>query len=302
MQDLTLALDWTPNINHIGFFIAKEKGFYEDQGVRLNILDPSSDNYQVTPAKKVELGTADFALCPTESIISYRTKQTPFKLMAIAAILREDLSAIAVKSDGKINSPQELDGKRYSSYQARYEDEIVRQMIKNDGGTGDFEIGYPNKLGIWNTVLNDEFDATWVFLNWEGVEAESLDVPLTYFRMRDYDIPYSYSPVIAANENKISTKETAYKNFLSASRQGYLYASDHPEEAIKLFKKYVPEKDAKIDLNKALAASAPYFGDVQTWGKMEESVVSEFLSWIYDKQLEKQQLKVGEIITNQLLN
>ena len=106
MQDLTLALDWTPNINHIGFFIALEKGFYEELGIRLEILDPSADNYQVTPAKKVELGKADFALCPTESIISYRTKPSPFKLIAIAAILREDLSAIAVKSSATITRPE----------------------------------------------------------------------------------------------------------------------------------------------------------------------------------------------------
>ena len=57
MPKLTLALDWTPNINHIGFFIAQEKGFYHESGIELEIVDPSTDNYAVTPAKKVELGT-----------------------------------------------------------------------------------------------------------------------------------------------------------------------------------------------------------------------------------------------------
>ena len=79
MKKLTLALDWTPNINHIGFFIAQEKGFYKELGLDVSITDPSEDNYAVTPAKKIELGQANFALCPTESILSYRTKSKPFR-------------------------------------------------------------------------------------------------------------------------------------------------------------------------------------------------------------------------------
>ncbi|MEM6378151.1 MAG: ABC transporter substrate-binding protein, partial [Bacteroidota bacterium] len=128
MQQLKLALDWTPNINHIGFFIAQEKGYYKKNEVEIFISDPSQDNYTVTPAKKVELGQADFALCPTESIISYRTKSKPFPMIAIAAILQEDLSAIAVLDGPQINSPKDLDGCSYASYKARYEDEIVRGM------------------------------------------------------------------------------------------------------------------------------------------------------------------------------
>ena len=137
MTQLTLALDWTPNINHIGFFVALENGLYHEHGLEVLIHDPSEDNYQITPAKKVEIGEADLALCPTESIISYRRKSRPFSLLGIAAIFQQDLSAIAVQAGMDIISPKDLDGLSYASYRARYEDEIVRQLIKNDGGKGD---------------------------------------------------------------------------------------------------------------------------------------------------------------------
>ncbi|MEO1054066.1 MAG: ABC transporter substrate-binding protein [Bacteroidota bacterium] len=301
MEKLSLALDWTPNINHIGFFIAQEKGFYQDLGLDVQILDPAVDDYQVTPAKKVELGEANFALCPTESIISYRTKETPFKLIAIAAILQEDLSAIVVKNENGINGPKDLDGKLYSSYQARYEDEIVKQMIRNDGGTGDIKIDYPAKLGIWDTVLDGSFDATWIFLNWEGVEAEALDVDLSYFKMKDYGIPYSYSPVIAANETTITINKDACAHFLAATKKGYLYSVDHPEESVALFKKFVPKKDEKIDLHKALTVSSPHFGNSESWGKLDKAVVGQFLAWIVERKLETQPISVPEIMTNELI-
>ena len=72
MTSLIIALDWTPNANHIGFFIAQELGYFTDVNLKVEILDPSADNYKTTPAKKVELGQVDMALCPLESVISRR--------------------------------------------------------------------------------------------------------------------------------------------------------------------------------------------------------------------------------------
>lgn len=298
MTSLTLALDWTPNINHVGFFVAQTKGFYTNHNISLHIEDPSMDNYAVTPAKKVELGLADFALCPTESIISYQTKKTPFSLVAIAAVLQEDLSAIVVKEESGINTPKDLDNKSYASYKARYEDAIVVQMIQNDGGIGNIQLHYPEKLGIWDTIANNTFDATWIFVNWEGVEAAQNRVTMNYFKMSDYNIPYSYSPVIAANGTFINTHREAYINFLKATKEGFLYAKTHPAEAVEILKKLLPEKDKNIDLEKALKVSAEAFGNETTWGIIDKENITTFLNWIYDKNLETQPLQASDLYTN----
>jgi ABC-type nitrate/sulfonate/bicarbonate transport system substrate-binding protein len=301
MNKLIIALDWTPNINHIGFFVAQEKGFYKDVNLEVTIVDPSMDNYQITPAKKVELGTADFALCPTESVISYRTKSTPFNLIGIACLLKIDLSAIVVLSESGINRPKDLDGKIYSSYKARYEDGIIKELIKNDGGNGNIEIIYPNKLGIWNTIVSGEADATWIFQNWEGVEAEESSHSFNYFHLRDYNIPYSYSPLIATNERSIADNQENYRAFLAATKRGYLYSRAFPKDSTDILSKFVPEYDQKVNLIKALEVSAPHFGNENTWGKMDEAVIQQFLDWIKEKQLETSDLRVSDIISNRCL-
>lgn len=301
METINIALDWTPNINHIGFFIAKEKGFFGDNNLAVEITDPSVDNYETTPAKKVELGEVDFALCPMESVISFRTKPNPFALKAVAAIFQEDLSAIAVRSSSEIVSPKDLDGKTYASYKARYEDGIVKQMIRNDGGEGSIEVIYPEKLGIWETIINGSIDSTWIFLNWEGVEAESENTPLTYFKMQDFGIPYSYSPVLVADEQNIQRKSAAYKGFLNALNRGYQFSKKNPAEAVEILNKYVPESDKKIDLHKALTASANAIGDENNWGKMNSKNVSDFLNWLHENGLETKQMLVTDLFTNELL-
>ncbi|MEL6561241.1 MAG: ABC transporter substrate-binding protein [Bacteroidota bacterium] len=302
MQQIVIALDWTPNINHIGFFIANELNFYKQLELSVDITDPSIDNYAVTPAKKVELGQADFALCPMESILSYQTKSKPFNLIATATIYKEDLSAIVTLKNSGLESPKDLDEKQYASYNARYEDGIVKQMIRNDGGKGSVKVNYPAKLGIWETLLKGNADATWIFMNWEGVQAASKGVALNAFRMKDYQIPYSYSPVIATNADLISGKEDSYKKFLNASKRGFLYAKDHPKEAAKILRKFIPNSDKDIDLISCIEESYPYWGDSETWGIMEQDNVEKYLKWLSDHQLETAIPAIDVIITNELLN
>ncbi len=301
MTSLTLALDWTPNINHIGLLVARERGFYRDQGLDVTLLDPQTDAYATTPAKKVELGEAHLALCPTESVISYRTKISPYPLIAIAALLQEDLSAIAVQANGPVTRPRELDWRTYASYQARYEDAIVKQMIRNDGGTGTPRLECPTKLGVWDTLRDGTYDATWVFENWEGVEAEGQNLHLRYFRLRDYAIPYSYSPVIAGNATAIRAHAGTYRKFLVATKRGYRFTVEHPDESVATLARAVPEKDRHISLREALSRTVPYFGDGPAWGRMDADRVDTFLDWLRDQGLEPERPSVDEVMTNELL-
>ncbi|MEO1021956.1 MAG: ABC transporter substrate-binding protein [Bacteroidota bacterium] len=295
-MDLTLALDWTPNINHIGFFVALEQGFYSDRGLTISILDPSSDSYSVTPAKKVELGAADLALCPTESLLSYQTKSKPYDLVGIAAVFQHDVSAIVVLGSSGISSPKQLDGTTYASYEARYEDEIVRQMIRNAGGEGTITTHYPKKLGIWDTLVDGTFTSTWIFENWEGVLALHEGISLTAFRLHDYGIPYSYSPMIVGNKSAVIRKEHEYRAFLEATRQGYQFAMEHPVAAVDVLKSKVPVHEQNVRLDIALERSIPAFGSPEQWGTINPETVQQFLDWIYDRGLEDQKLTAEQLL------
>lgn len=119
MKTLRIALDWTPNVNHIGIFIAKELGFYKASGIDVEILSPLTDNYQLTPGKKLELDVVDFAIAPFETVISLNNKKNVVDAVAVYAILQEDISSIATLKSSNLKSPKLLDGKTYASYKAR---------------------------------------------------------------------------------------------------------------------------------------------------------------------------------------
>lgn len=303
MKTLKIALDWTPNINHIGIFIAKELGFYQDKNLNVEILSPSEDNYYLTPGKKLELDLSDFSIAPFETVISLNNKDYFVDAIAVYTILQEDLSSIVTLKSSKIDSPQLLDGKIYASYKARYEDHIVREMVKNDGGSGNIQIIYPKKLGIWNTVLEGKADATWIFDNWEGVEAESKKIELNRFSLEDFDIPYGYSPVILAKKSNLIAQKADYSAFMKATKEGYLYAKNNISEAVKILNSFLTDYDkANIDIEKSLNITAPFFGNESTCGRMKPEKLTAFFKWLSDNQLENSRILKQTLFTNELFD
>lgn len=303
MTTLKIALDWTPNINHIGILIAKDLGMYKQYGIDLIIINPLTDNYESTPGKKLELDIADFVLAPFETVISLNNKKNKVDAIAVFAILQEDISSIASLKSNGLPSPKALDGKTYASYKARYEDKIVKELVENDGGEGIFKIVYPDKLGIWNTLLNGTADATWIFNNWEGIEAESKNIALNKWSLNDYAIPYGYSPVIIAKRNKVKINVALYSNFIKATREGYLYAAKNNAASIEILRSYLTAYDKEnINLDNALDATIAYFGDQNDCGKMHQERVDSFLNWLIENKLENAEIRTQELFTNELFN
>lgn len=302
MEVLRLALDWTPNVNHSGFFAAQHFGWFEEAGVQVEIQHPGTDDYLHSPAKKVELGLADLALCPFESLLSYRTKSEPLPLLAVAAVLQTDLSSIVVLANSGITRPAQLDGKTYASYKARYEDAQVACLVRNDGGKGDLALQYPNRLGIWNTLLSGEADATWIFDNWEGVQAQLAGIELRHFRMADYGIPYGYSPVLAITEAILNTHKEALQAFLATSARGFAWAAAHPEEMAQMLLPLVPEADQNLAmLTTAQNATSPHYVHDKGWGFMEMERVHSYLAWLATEGLENTHFDAAALFTNALL-
>ena len=298
MKKIKLALDWTPNINHIGFFVAKEKGFYKENDLKVEFLTPDLDDYLTTPAKKVEMNMSDFGLCPTESLISFRTKKNPFILKGLMTIFQEDVSAIATVESNNILRPKHLDGRSYASYKARYEDKIVKKMIINDGGIGNLKIFYPKRLGIWNTLIENKYDSTWIFINWEGVEASKKNIDLELYKMSDFGIPYSYSPILFSSSDYINNNSNTVKKFIESSRKGYTYCYENMDEAVSILNKFVPITDKGIDLIECLKISIDHFGSKENFGKIDLKKIDIFLKWLKDNNIENNSFIANDIISN----
>ena len=286
MTDIDLVLDWTPNTNHTGFYVAAAEGYYADRGLSVRIRSPAADDYEQTPAKRVATGGATLAIGPSESVISYSTHPEYPSLTAVAAVCQTDLSAIVSLADGDVDRPAELDGGRYASYDARFEDHIVARMIENDGGEGSFESITPPKLGIWNTLLEGDADATWVFTPWEGLLAERDGIELNAFGLDEYDVPYGYTPVLLARPETIEADDDRLADFLDATAEGYRFAAENPEAAADLLRAEATGMDAddpEFLRESQRRVSEAYLTDDGAWGPMATERWGAFVDWLAEE-------------------
>ena len=260
-------------------------------------------------------GSADLCITPSESVLSHYTwpDASKPKLKAVAAVLQDSTSAVVTLASSGIDRPSKLHGKVYASYGARYEGRIVQQMIINDGGSGKYIESVPPMLGIWSTLLEGKAEATWVFMGWEGVEAELKGVKLNAFTLEAFGIPYGYSPLVVAKADALDgPKSELIKAFLAATAKGYLFAAEEPEAAAHVFLAGVQEEYAGAPLpqpldEKIVVAShiytAKHFLDAgKSWGKMATSKWNEYVDWLSEKGLltEKVQSRVPSDKTTSL--
>lgn len=268
---ITLALDWTPNTTHIGFFVAQAIGAYRDAGLDVCWTTPEDDGYTLTPAAKLVQGQAHFGLAPTETVLSYGLQPDKPALRAVAALLQQDTSAIAVRAAGPVERPAQLDGRRYASYSARYEMAIVRALVQADGGRGDLVEVRPDRLSAPAMLDAGEADATWIFSHWEGVQAARRRRPLRQFRLADHGIPYGYSPLLLTRADFLDREPAIVWAFVQASARGWVLAAHDPERAAALMRQVAPHPtlcDASFVAESAHALAPAMLDEAGRWGTM----------------------------------
>ncbi|KAK0251863.1 hypothetical protein LTR91_002046 [Friedmanniomyces endolithicus] len=278
-----VALDWTPNTIHSGLFLAKASGIYEKHGLEVELLSPGPD-YDQTPARRLQDGEVDLAICPSESCIAYQ-QSGKMQLCAIYAILQRDASAIVSTRLSKIS---ELgNGKVYGSYNARYEDDVVKAMIKADGGNADgvkLE-RQQGKLSLFTSLKDAKVDATWVFLPWEGVEATLDGVTLHSFRIEDYGIPYGYSPVIAYNASSTKLSEDVLSKFVAATIEGYRQAMDGVDLAVRTLATHCDPPRSEEFLRRSQQAINESYSDGSALGQMSTQRWKTWVDWLHEQGL-----------------
>ena len=218
------------------------------------------------------------------------------ELTAIYAILQRNASAIVSTTMSKIS--QLGDGMVYGSYNARYEDEIVKAMVKKDGGNpqGVKVEQQQGKLSLFEATKQGKVDATWVFMPWEGVEAELEGVKLNAFRPEEYDIPYGYSPVIARDARSTKLSKDDLWNFVAATMEGYRYAMNDPDFAVECAGKYCHPPRSREFLQKSQLAINEYYSDGSTLGRMSSQRWRSWVEWLEKAGL----LKGAKIDSEQL--
>ncbi len=224
-DQVSVALDWTPNTNHVGLYVAQAKGWFEEAGLDVDIL-PYTDTSSGT---LVASGVAEFGILSAVGFHSQRA--TGADMTVVMAIVQHETGRLVFNGErDDIQRPADLDGMTYAGFGSAWEEALISTIIANDGGEGTFDT-VTLGTSAYEALANGSVDFTLEVSTWEGVNSVLLNRPQRAFRYADYGVPDQHTTFLGGNGTWLMDNPDLAEAFVQAAQRGYAFAAQNPEEA-----------------------------------------------------------------------
>ncbi len=298
LDPTTVILDWTPNTNHTGLYVALEKGYYEEEGLDVDIVEPADGTAEVLVAS----GKGDFGVSYQENVTFALTGKDALPITSIAAVIQHNTSGFASPKEKGIESVADWAGKTYGGWGGAGEEPVLQYILDKNGVDRDSLNTYLLGDEDFFAATQNTIDFAWVFEADTLLQAKEQGIELNYLACRDIDPALDYYTPILITGNKLKNENPdKVRRFLAATSKGYAYAIEHPEESAEILLKYVPESDRDFVLASQKYLSPRYQDDAPEWGVQKADVWENYAKILYDAGLLESELKVDEAFTNEFL-
>lgn len=299
LKKITLVLDYTPNTNHAGIYIAKAKGLFEKQGLDVDIQQPPEDGADAL----VAAGKAEFGVSFQDWMASYLGSDNPLPVTAVGAILQHNTSSIlSLRSEG-INSPKDMTGKSYGSMDVDTELAILKTLVNNDGGNWDNVKVLPGAATDEVQGLSSHaYDSIWSYEGWGVINTRLNGFDTQSFKIADIDPVFDYyTPLVISNNDFLQNNPNVAKSFMSALAEGYKYAATNIDDSTEILCSVVPELNRGLVYESLNYLKDYYLDEDSEWGKFDENRWSAFYEWMNSVNLTEKPLDVKTGFTNKYL-
>lgn len=299
LEKITFVLDWTPNTNHTGLYVAADKGYFTQEGLEVEFVQPPEDGADALVASgKAQMGISFQDTMAPGVAGDYRLPNT-----AVAALVQHNTSGILSRKGEGIDRPQGMEGQRYATWNAPIEKAMVQNVVEQDGG--DF-----SKVELIPSTVTDEVsalksksvDAVWVFYAWGGVAAREADLETDYFAFKDINPAFDYyTPVVIANDEFLEKEPELARAFLRAAKRGYEFAVENPEEAGEILCEASPELDEGLVKASQDYLKEQYKAEEERWGYIDPKRWNRFYSWLSENGLSEEEIPENAGFSNDYL-
>ena len=231
LKELTVVLDWYPNALHTFIYTAIERGYYEEEGLKVNVQFPSNSTDAIS---LVAAGRADIGLYYQHDVIQAVAEQG-VGIKSIGAVVQSPLNVILSLKDKNITRPADMEGKTIGYGGTALSEALVKTMVEADGA--DFsnieliDVGFD----LMSSMTTGNVDATiGCLINHEVPQMEEEGFEVNYFLVNEYGIPNYYEAVFLANDETIENDSETLAGFLRASKKGFDDFKADPEGCLDI--------------------------------------------------------------------
>ncbi|NLW11834.1 MAG: ABC transporter substrate-binding protein [Clostridiaceae bacterium] len=298
LTKVRFLLDWLPNTNHTGVYAAASLGYYEEEGLDVEIIQPGEGS----ALSLVAAGKADFCVTFQEEIAAALSSDSPLPVQAVATLIQHNTSGIISLAEKNIVKPADMQGHSYATWDTPIEKAILGALIKEDGGDFSQVEMIPNTVTDVVTALKTDIDMVWIYYAWDGIATElsGLETNFIDFGKEDSALDF-YTPVLAAADNFLTEISETAEAFLRATAKGYEYAISNPDAAADILLEAAPELDPELVKASQSWLKDQYKAEVAVWGYISQDRWDRFMNWMFENELIGNKLDSGAGFTNEYL-
>ncbi len=285
LNHIVLSLDWTPNAQHTGFYVAQKLGYYAEEGLELEIVQPHASSVtQLVATRKV-----DFGLTSGYSLLRVVDQGLPVK--AIASILSEHTSSFYSLPQRPLRKVEDFVGATYGGWASPLVDGIFATMMRSVGEEPTAITQYISSSNdLLSLLASGQVDFIWGYDGVQLVEAQLRNMDVVVLPLGELDVLEQGSfappePVIITHDDNLQQNKDVVRAFLRASRKGYEYSIDFPAEAANILIESVPEIDPDLVRASQLYLSPLYAKGVSEWGVNDKEKWQQFADWLFEAGL-----------------
>jgi putative hydroxymethylpyrimidine transport system substrate-binding protein len=301
-EKLTLDLDFYPNPDHAGIYMAQEEGFFEEAGLEVAIDSPSDP---AAPIKDVAAGRADLAITYEPEVALAR--EQGLDVVAVAALVNQPLTSLMwLQASGKdaINGVPDLKGKTVSYAGIPYQEAFMRTIVAR-AGLQPSDINLVNVgFGLLPSLISGKAQAMLGgYSNVEGVDLRERGKDPVITPVDQLGVPTYDELVFVARRSTLEESGDKIRLFISALKRGTEAAVKSPAKATEAI--LAANKDLEPKLAAAeVEATLPLLGartEGQPYGYMDPKEWEAFAAWMRDEELISTLPKASELLTNSYL-
>lgn len=294
LTKVSFVFDYLPWSGQAGIWVAKEKGYFVDQGLDVVLNVPSDPT---TVLQTVASGRDDFGFNYQTNLVLARNQG--IKIVSIMGIVQHTLNSIISLKESGIIQPSDLVGKKIGIISYPETEKFLETVLKSQGKSiKDVElidVGFE----VVPALIGKKVDAIIpAYSVYEAVSAENKGFSVNVMHLEQHGVPDYYELVLVTNEKIIAEKKDLAQRFVRAVKKGYEDAIADPQAAVQIMKKLNPEADLSLEIPSVKLLAPLWVPENKIFGWQEEKRWIDFGNWMKENGLISKDLDVKAAFNN----